>query len=610
MKSFSFRNILAVGSFVALTAVMFGIAPHVFAAADSTSSLATVGSTAGYSTTDIYSIIGTIINVFLSLLGIIFLILTIYAGAIWMTAGGDGKRVEKAKQILINATVGLVITLASYGIATYVMNLLTGGMGSSGNVATSGVVSVERLSNSLGSGAIRDHYPERNATDIARNTKIFVTFRDQMDISSFITGYNTNKTPEDVSDDTAGTGINVDNIKIYARDSGDTAALTNVNVSFTDDLKTFSFDPAENLGSATTDITYAVFLSDKLKNVDGDTPLDSGGYLWYFTTSTLIDTTPPTVVSVTPAEGSSKDRNIAVQITFSEAVDPTSASGIREASSGFSNIQIASKNADGSLDAAVAGNYVSSNGYKTTTFTSAEACGTNSCGNTIYCLPGGESISTTIFSATPTGATDPTATLYPYDGVVDTCGNAMDGNADGISSNDDDYAWGFSTTNNVNLTAPTIESITPNIKEENVALDKSLQITFDSILLSTSANGSNIPLANKEIVNGTSHEMWYDFRSVSLDKDNAEVITASQTPVKSLLTINHGTFLASDQAADSKNPLSYMYSITANEGVENEYQNCFVPGEGPDANGISCGATSALPYCCNGSPQATACTLF
>ncbi len=609
MKSFSFRNILAVGSFVAFAALLFGIAPHVFAATDT--GLATVGSTAGYSTVDIYSIIGSIINVFLSLLGIIFLILTIYAGAIWMTAGGDGKKVEKAKQILINATVGLVITLSAYGIASYVINLLTGGATSGGVVATSGVVSVERLSNSLGSGAIRDHYPERNATGIARNTKIFVTFRDQMDISSFITGYNTNKTPEDVSDDTAGSGINVDNIKIYVRDNGDTTALTDVNVSFTDDLKTFSFDPADNLGSATTDMTYAVFLSDKLKNVDGDTPLDSGGYLWYFTTSTLIDTTPPTVVSVTPVEGSSKDRNIAVQITFSEAVDPTSDSGIRETSSGFSNIQITGKSSSGVVSAPIAGNYVSSNGYKTTTFTSAEACGTNSCGNTIYCLPGGESISTTIFSATPTSETDPTATLYPYDGVVDTCGNAMDGNADGKTTQDDDYTWGFSTTNNINLTAPTITAITPNIKEENVTLDQSLQVTFDSILLSTSANGSSIPLANKEIVNGTSHEMWYNFRSVSLDSSNAEVTTASQTPVKSLLTINHGTFLASDQAADSANPLSYMYSITANEGVLNEYQNCFVPGEGPDVNGISCGAVkTTLPYCCNGSPQATACTLF
>ncbi len=592
-------KVLKRGAMLAAVGAFIGVPLLVFAA---DSNLSSVGSTAGLGTDSLTTIIGRIINVFLSILGVVFLILLVYAGAIWMTAGGDGKKVDKAKGILINAVVGLLITMSAYAISVFVINLLTDATGGSGSGSSSGSVSVESLSNSLGSGVIRDHYPARGATDISRNTRIFVTFRDAMDISSFITGYDTNSTPSDVSDDTTATAINSENVKIYVRADGDSAALTDVAVTFTDDLKTFVFDPTEYLGSATEDVTYAVYLSDSIKNTDGDTPIDSGGYLWYFTTGTTVDITPPTVQYVIPTDGTTKDRNIVVQAIFSEAVDPTSATGTRESDSGFSNIQIVGT----SSTAPVAGEYVISNSYKTVTFTSTDACGTNSCGETIYCLPGGESITATVYSATPTSTTDPTASIFPYDGIVDTSGNSLDGNSDGSVGTDDDYTWGFTTTNDINLDAPAIESITPNIEEENVDLDQSVQITFDSLLDSSTANSSNIVMTNKEMTSGDSHEMWYSFGATSLTSEGDEVLVDSQVPAKTLVTISHGTFLASDATV----PLSYMYSVTANEGVRNEYQNCFVPGEGPDASGGSCGTTTTAPFCCNGVAQDTACSLF
>lgn len=583
----------------------FGLAlflPVFVFAADT--NLSSVGTGGGFADTDLMTIIGRIINAFLSILGIICLVLFIYAGAIWMTAGGDDKKVEKARKILTNAVIGLVITLSAYAISTFILNLLTDATGGNGSGSASGSVSVERLSNSLGSGAIRDHYPARSATDVSRNTRIFVTFRDAMDPSSFIDGYDTNGTPADVSDDTTATAINSENIKIYIRDDGDSTALTDVAVSFTEDLTTFAFDPTAYLGSPTEDVTYAVYLSDSIENTDGDTVLDDGGYLWYFTTGTTVDTTPPTVESVTPKDGTTKDRNIVVQMTFSEAVDPTSASGTREADSGFSNIQVIGA----SVGAPTAGTYEISNGYRTVTFTSTDACGTNSCNETIYCLPGSQSIAATIASATPTSSTDPTASVYPYDGIVDTSGNSLDGNDDGAVGTGDDYAWSFTTTDDINLTAPTIESITPNITEENVSLDQSVVITFDSLLDSSSITSTNFELTNKEIYSDEDHEMWYTFRSTLLTAADEVVLVDTQIPAKTMVEIQHGTFLASDPAANP--PLSYMYGISANEGVLNEYQNCFVPGEGPTASGGSCGASASEPYCCNGSPSATACSLF
>ena len=69
-------------------------------------------------------IIASIIGVFLSFLGIIFLVLVIYGGFVWMTSGGNEAKVLKAKKILERAVIGLIIIMASYGITVFVFNAL------------------------------------------------------------------------------------------------------------------------------------------------------------------------------------------------------------------------------------------------------------------------------------------------------------------------------------------------------------------------------------------------------------------------------------------------------------------------------------------------------
>lgn len=68
--------------------------------------------------------IGKIIQVFLSFLGVIALILLIYAGFLWMTAGGSEEKVGKAKKIMKSAFIGLVIILFSGIISVYIMSKL------------------------------------------------------------------------------------------------------------------------------------------------------------------------------------------------------------------------------------------------------------------------------------------------------------------------------------------------------------------------------------------------------------------------------------------------------------------------------------------------------
>lgn len=572
-------------------------------AQDVSTNLDTVQQTSGLASTDLPTVIGTIIGVFLGTLGVVGLLILLYAGWLWMTAGGEAKQIDKAKDIMVRAVVGLVIILSAYAITTFIINMLKdaglagdGGLGAGGTV----ILSPEPHSGSLGN-AIRDHYPARGATDVARNTRIFVTFRSGMDIPSFISGYDTKGTPEDTSDDVVTTTLNTDNVKIYKTADGESGALTadEVRVGFTSDLKTFTFDPPV-LGSSTDDVNYTVVLSDRIQDTTGDTPIDTGGYEWVFTTGTNLDLTPPTITSVQPVAGRTYDRNILVQVTFSEAVDPTSSTGLT--SDGFANIHV-----NASSGTSVDGSYTTSNQYRTITFTTTDECGTNSCGEKIYCLPASDSaISATVVSATA-GASPPQVDVFPYDGVVDTAGNTFDGDA-GTETTYEDYSWSFGTTNNVNLSAPEIESIAPSIEEENVTLDQDVVITFgctesahtsscDSVLQSSTIDAGNINL-----LPSPTHELWYAFSSQNLTSDDQLITTTTQVPAKTQVTIDHGIFLESVPSGTT-----YGYQTAVGRGIRNEYQNCYSPGTGPDPSEGRCG-TDALPYCCNGVAQATACT--
>lgn len=75
--------------------------------------------------TDIRLIIARIINVFLGILGIIAVGLILYAGYLWMTAGGDDTKIAAAKKTLINSVIGLVIILSSFAITQFVINRLS-----------------------------------------------------------------------------------------------------------------------------------------------------------------------------------------------------------------------------------------------------------------------------------------------------------------------------------------------------------------------------------------------------------------------------------------------------------------------------------------------------
>lgn len=70
-------------------------------------------------------LIGAILNTVLSVLGIVLLVIVIYAGFLWMTAGGDPEKVKKAKDLIINATIGLLLILSALAISNFIFDELT-----------------------------------------------------------------------------------------------------------------------------------------------------------------------------------------------------------------------------------------------------------------------------------------------------------------------------------------------------------------------------------------------------------------------------------------------------------------------------------------------------
>ena len=70
------------------------------------------------------TMITQIINVLLTLLGIVAVAIVLLGGFKWMTAGGNEDKVGEAKKILGAGVIGLVIILAAWGIAHFALNTL------------------------------------------------------------------------------------------------------------------------------------------------------------------------------------------------------------------------------------------------------------------------------------------------------------------------------------------------------------------------------------------------------------------------------------------------------------------------------------------------------
>jgi len=87
-------------------------------------SAAVTGNATGLGDTDPREMAANVVNVILGFLGIIAVILILAGGFMWMTAAGNEDKVGTAKKVMTAGVVGLVIVLAAFGIAKFVIGAL------------------------------------------------------------------------------------------------------------------------------------------------------------------------------------------------------------------------------------------------------------------------------------------------------------------------------------------------------------------------------------------------------------------------------------------------------------------------------------------------------
>jgi TRAP-type C4-dicarboxylate transport system permease small subunit len=92
--------------------------------------LENTGKNSGYATgggdTAIATIVGNVISTFISILGILFLLYTLYGGYIWLIARGNEEKVNTAKDTLKNGIIGLIIVLSAYAISYFIIDAIKG----------------------------------------------------------------------------------------------------------------------------------------------------------------------------------------------------------------------------------------------------------------------------------------------------------------------------------------------------------------------------------------------------------------------------------------------------------------------------------------------------
>jgi len=104
---------------ISFVGVLFLITPVFAYAADLGFSY---GQYSGLTGVDLRFAIAMIIRFVLGLLGIVTLVMMLYAGYTWMISMGNQDVVAKAKKTIIRSAIGLGIILSAYAITNFVFN--------------------------------------------------------------------------------------------------------------------------------------------------------------------------------------------------------------------------------------------------------------------------------------------------------------------------------------------------------------------------------------------------------------------------------------------------------------------------------------------------------
>lgn len=256
--------------------------------------------------------------------------------------------------------------------------------------------------------------PANAATGVAVNTTVKVTFSEPMDPAT----------------------INTTNILL--RNTATSVAITGT-VTYDAATNTATFTPSANLAGNTN---YSVVVTTGVKDAAGNSMATQ--VVTTFTTVNL-DSTPPTVIAVTPTSGSTNvPTNSSVTVTFSEAMDAAT----------INATTITLRN----------------------TATSAAVPGT-----VTY------NVATNTATFTPTGPLS-NGTGYTFNvttGAKDLAGNALAST----------FVATFTTAAVTDTTAPTIVTRSPTNGQANVAINSNVTVTFSEPMDPATINSTTISIA-------------------------------------------------------------------------------------------------------------------
>lgn len=79
----------------------------------------------GDKTNSIPLLLGKVINASLGIVGSLALVMFIYGGFIWMLAAGNDQKVQKGKDIILWAVIGLIVIFSSYALVNLVLDAMS-----------------------------------------------------------------------------------------------------------------------------------------------------------------------------------------------------------------------------------------------------------------------------------------------------------------------------------------------------------------------------------------------------------------------------------------------------------------------------------------------------
>ncbi|MFA6322752.1 MAG: pilin [Candidatus Buchananbacteria bacterium] len=280
------------------------------------------GTYLGLGTQDIRVTVMNIVRVLLGFLGIIALVLVIYAGYLWMSSVGNEEKITQAKAILRNAAIGLVIIFSAFAIVSFIIGMLTGSLGGGSQIPGT-VVPPTGCENCgyLGGGVIESVYPLPLATEVPRDTSVVVTFKEEikpetiMDIEPGAVCVAGSSNP--CANKNLAVSGNKSNVRIFKSAEGEDKALGAAQVRVTtSDKKTYTFIPAGALGDETSKYWYTVKLSSALvKESNNESAFVGAGnsFSWTFEVGSKLDLKSPVVSSVFPTPDNNHDSYSAVK---------------------------------------------------------------------------------------------------------------------------------------------------------------------------------------------------------------------------------------------------------------------------------------------------------